>query len=56
MDKQTNQSDITDARMEEYFKQIMSTSKQSTTGNSGVSGLKQAKKIIIDCDPGGDDG
>jgi inosine-uridine nucleoside N-ribohydrolase len=33
----------------------MSKSKFSLTDNKGVAGLRQAKKIIIDCDPGGDD-
>jgi purine nucleosidase len=47
--------DIMHAREEEYYKRIMSTSKHSVTGNKGVKGLRQAKKIIIDCDPGGDD-
>jgi len=57
MDQQTKTSkDIAYAREEEYFKSMMSKSKNSLTGNAGVSGLRQAKKIIIDCDPGGDDG
>jgi hypothetical protein len=33
----------------------MSRSKYSTIENQGVKGLRQSKKIIIDCDPGGDD-
>ena len=33
----------------------MARSKNSITGNKGVEGLRQAKKVIIDCDPGGDD-
>jgi hypothetical protein len=42
-------------REESYFKTIMARSKHSITGNKGVEGLRQAKKVIIDCDPGGDD-
>ena len=42
-------------RDENYFQNIMCRSKYSTIENKGVSGLRQAKKIIIDCDPGGDD-
>ena len=30
-------------------------SKYSATGNQGITSLKQATKVIIDCDPGGDD-
>ena len=33
----------------------MSKSKYSIAGNKGVSGLSRAKKVILDCDPGGDD-
>ena len=42
-------------REDHYFQSIMARSKHSTTGNKGVEGLRQAKKVIIDCDPGGDD-
>ena len=38
-----------------YYKEIMMRSKYSGTGNLGVNSLKQASKLVIDCDPGGDD-
>lgn len=33
----------------------MSKSRYSVDDNQGVAVLKQAKKVVIDCDPGGDD-
>jgi len=33
----------------------MSQSKYSTGEHRGLSALKKSKKVIIDCDPGGDD-
>ncbi len=38
-----------------YYTQIMTQSKYSTGSDRGVKALKKAKKVVIDCDPGGDD-
>jgi hypothetical protein len=46
---------LRDMHGSEYFQNIMSKSKFSITDNKGIEGLRQARKIIVDCDPGGDD-
>lgn len=38
-----------------YWTTVMTKSKYSLNGNKGIEGLERAQKIILDCDPGGDD-
>jgi len=38
-----------------YYTHIMSQSKYSTGEHRGLEALKKAKKVVLDCDPGGDD-
>ena len=45
----------TSSQYHAYFQHILSKSRYSTTGNKGLGALEKATKVILDCDPGGDD-